>query len=63
MIPAAYSGKGYKLVANVGVIKSESWERDGSWTGVVEMPRSGRQALYDELNKLSKGQVRIELVK
>ena len=63
MIPAAYSGKGYNMVANVGVIKSESWEQDGSWTGVVEVPPSGRQALYDELNKLSKGQVHIELVR
>jgi len=61
MIPAAYTGKGYSLVANVGVIKSDAWERDGSWSGVVEIPASERQTLYDELNKLSKGQVRIEV--
>ncbi|TFF91199.1 ribosome assembly factor SBDS [Candidatus Thorarchaeota archaeon] len=63
MIPAAYSGKGYNLVAKAGVIKSESWGQDGSWTGVVELPAQKRQELYDELNKLTKGQIRIELVR
>lgn len=63
MIPAAYAGKGYNVVANTGVITEESWDRDGSWNGLVEIPASQRQELYDELNKLSKGQVRIELVR
>jgi ribosome maturation protein SDO1 len=63
MIPAAYSGKGYNLVASTGVIKSESWGQDGSWTGMVELPAQKRQELYDELNKLTKGQIRIELVR
>jgi ribosome maturation protein SDO1 len=63
MIPAAYSGKGYNLVAGTGVIKSESWGQDGSWTGMVELPAQKRQELYDELNKLTKGQIRIELVR
>lgn len=62
-IPAAYTGKGYSLVANKGVVKSDAWERDGSWSGTVEVPASERQMLYDELNKLSKGQVRIEVEK
>jgi ribosome maturation protein SDO1 len=62
-IPAAYSGKGYNLVANAGVIKSESWGNDGSWTGLLELPAQKRQELYDELNKLTKGQIRIEVVR
>lgn len=62
-IPATFSGKGYNLVAGAGVIKSESWGNDGSWTGLLELPAQKRQELYDELNKLTKGQIRIEVVR
>ncbi|MFW9962274.1 MAG: ribosome assembly factor SBDS [Candidatus Sifarchaeia archaeon] len=62
-LPASYSGKGYNMVATAGVIKSESWGQDGSWTGLVEIPAQRRQELYDELNKLTKGQIRIEVVR
>lgn len=62
-LPASFSGKGYNLVAKAGVIKSESWGQDGSWTGLVEIPAQKRQELYDELNKLTKGQIRIEVIR
>ena len=62
-IPATYSGKGYNMVSNAGVIKSESWNLDGSWTGLIELPAQKRQELYDELNRLTKGQIRIEVVR
>ncbi len=62
-IPAAFAGKGYNMVAKTGSIKSDSWEPDGSWTGLVEMPASKRQELYDDLNKLTKGQIRLEVVR
>lgn len=60
-LPAAYAGKGYNMVASAGVIKSDTWAQDGSWTGLVELPASQRQALYDDLNKYTHGQVRIEV--
>ncbi len=62
-IPAAFSGKGYNMVASAGIIKSESWEQNGSWTGLVELPASQRQSLYDDLSKLTKGQVKIDIVR
>ena len=62
-IPASFAGKGYNIVAKAGVVKSDSWGQDGSWTGLVEMPASLRQALYDDLNKLTKGQTRIDVVR
>ncbi len=62
-IPATYAGKGYNMVANAGVIKTESWNLDGSWNGLIELPAQKRQDLYDELNKLTKGQIRIEVVR
>lgn len=62
-IPATYAGKGYNMVANAGVIKSESWNLDGSWSGLLELPAQKRQGLYDELNSLTKGQIRIEVVR
>lgn len=63
IIPAAYAGKGYNMVAKTGSIKSDSWEQDGSWTGLIEIPASKRQELYDDLNKLTKGQIRLEVVR
>lgn len=60
-LPAAFAGKGYNMIASAGTIKSDSWAQDGSWTGLVEMPASQRQALYDDLNKYTHGQVRIEV--
>jgi len=62
-LPAAFSGKGYNMVAEAGVIKNESWGQDGSWTGLIEIPAQKRQELYDDLNKLCKGQVKIETVR
>lgn len=62
-LPASFSGKGYNMVATAGVIQSQSWGQDGSWTGLVEIPAQKRQELYDELNKLTKGQIRIEVVR
>lgn len=62
-LPATFTGKGYNMIASAGLIKSETWEPDGSWTGIVEIPASQRQALFDELSKLTKGQIRIELVR
>lgn len=62
-LPAAFSGKGYNMVAEAGVIKNESWAQDGSWSGLVEIPAQKRQELYDDLNKLCKGQVKIETVR
>ena len=62
-LPASFSGKGYNMVATAGVIKSQSWSQDGSWTGLVEIPAQKRQELYDELNKLTKGQIRIEVIR
>ena len=62
-LPASFSGKGYNMVAQTGVIKSQSWGQDGSWTGLVEIPAQKRQELYDELNKLTKGQIRIEVIR
>ena len=62
-LPAAHTGKGYNMIAKAGLIKEESWSQDGSWTGLIELPASERQSLYDELSKLTKGQIRIEVVR
>ncbi|MDF1540572.1 MAG: ribosome assembly factor SBDS [Candidatus Thorarchaeota archaeon] len=62
-IPAAFAGKGYNMVAQAGVIKTDTWENDGSWSGLIEIPASKRQELYDELNKLTKGQIRLDVVR
>ncbi|MEM2142325.1 MAG: ribosome assembly factor SBDS [Candidatus Thorarchaeota archaeon] len=62
-IPAAYSGKGSSIVIDAGLVRSESWNQDGSWTALVEVPVSERQRLLDELSRLTKGQAHIEVVR
>jgi ribosome maturation protein SDO1 len=54
-IPAAFAGKAHPAVKQYGKIIRESWNTDGSWTGVLEIPGGMEQELYDRLNALTRG--------
>jgi len=59
-IPADVAAKAYGVLKNMGKIASEQWGRDGSWSGVVEVPTGLHVDLVDKLNKISSGRVEIE---
>ncbi len=62
VIPAAYTGKSYSIIAENSTIMQEKWNSDGSWEGIVELPIASKQKLHDELAKLTKGQVDVQVI-
>jgi ribosome maturation protein SDO1 len=45
------------------VLRSEEWQKDGSWVGLIEMPAGMQAEFYDELNRRTHGNVETKLVK
>ena len=62
-IPAAFTAKGYNVVAQYVQIKKEEWQSDGSWVAVVSLPAGLQMELVDKLNKLTHGRVQTKLLK
>ncbi|MBD3361537.1 ribosome assembly factor SBDS [Candidatus Woesearchaeota archaeon] len=60
-IPAQYTGKSYQTVKQTGKILKESWNSDGSWTGLIEIPGGMEQELYDKLNNITHGTITAEV--
>ena len=56
-IPALYAGKSYQAVKSQSSIIKESWNNDGSWTAVVEIPAGLKIEFIEKLNSLTHGQV------
>ncbi|HVL87736.1 MAG TPA: ribosome assembly factor SBDS [Candidatus Thermoplasmatota archaeon] len=62
-LPATEVGKAYGFVKGFGLLKSEEWQKDGSWMGVVEMPAGMQTEFFDELNRKTHGNVETRLIK
>ena len=62
-IPAVYAGKGYAEVRKLGDLARESWQNDGSFLGVIEVPAGMQAEILDHLNHLTKGSVETKLLK
>lgn len=62
-IPALYAGKGYAEVRKLGDLARESWQNDGSFLGVIEIPAGMQSEILDHLNHLTKGSVETKLLK
>jgi len=62
-IPAQHIGRAYGAVKTFGAIKSESWQPDGSWSAIVEMPAGMYGPLLEKLGDLTKGNAEAEIVK
>jgi ribosome maturation protein SDO1 len=62
-IPALYAGKGYAEVRKLGDLARESWQNDGSFLGVIELPAGMQSEILDHLNHLTKGSVETKLLK
>ncbi len=56
-IPAAYAGKCYGVVRELGKLKSEQWLGDGSFACLLEIPAGLQAEVFDRLNKLTNGDV------
>lgn len=63
IVPAIYTGKGYGAIKNLGKMLKEDWLNNGSLRVVLEIPAGMQADLEDELNKLTKGEVEIKILK
>lgn len=62
VIPAAHAPKAYAAVRMLGKVLRESWNNDGSWTGVVEIPGGMEQDFYDKLNSMTRGEIQAKVL-
>jgi len=62
-LPAEQVGKAYGMCKNFGVLRSEAWQKDGSWVGAIEMPAGMQAEFYDELNRRTHGNVETKLLR
>ena len=62
-IPAEYTGKSKGTDKNIGNIKRDEWQPDGSWVAVVEVPAALQIELMEALGKDTQGNVQSKIVK
>ncbi len=62
-IPAHYAGKAHTIVKNFGEVKKEEWQKDGALIVLIELPAGSVDDFFNELNKLTKGQIESKIVK
>lgn len=55
--PPAYAPKAYPLVQKYSKILKETWNFDGSWTVLVEIPAGLKVDFLDKLNSFTHGEV------
>ena len=61
-IPAQYAGSSYGVLKKYKLLKDE-WQNDGSLVAVVEIPAGVQDEFFNELNKISHGEVESKIVK
>jgi ribosome maturation protein SDO1 len=61
-IPSQYAGKAYGTTKKLGKVLKESWETDGSWKCLLEIPGGLENELHEKLNQLTHGEAQVEVV-
>jgi len=62
-ITSEFAAKAYNIVKNLGTVTREEWLKDGSWSGVVEMPAGLYGPFIDKIGKATRGTVQAEPLK
>jgi len=63
IVPPTFSGKVYQQSKNLGEVKKSEWRNDGSLLLEIEIPAGMQNEVIDKLNKLTKGQVNISVMR
>jgi ribosome maturation protein SDO1 len=58
-IPVSYSRMAYGKIKALGKIVQESWNSDGSFSCILEIPAGQKNEVYDVLGRLTKGEAQI----
>lgn len=61
-IPAEHTGHTYGVVRQLGELKQEEWQGDGSLIVVIEIPAGMQGEVYDRLNSVTHGHVTTKLL-
>ncbi|MEM4246012.1 MAG: ribosome assembly factor SBDS [Candidatus Bathyarchaeia archaeon] len=62
-IAPEFAAKAYNIVKNLGTVTKEEWLKDGSWSGVVEMPAGLYGPFVDKIGKATRGTVQAQPLK
>ena len=63
IIPSEYAAKIYGNIIQFGKVLKDSWQDNGSWLGVIEIPGGLETDLYEKVNSLSSGNVEMKVIK
>lgn len=58
----AHASKCYSVIKQMATIVKENWLPDGGWKGRIELPAGMEADLYDKLNRITHGDIRVEKV-
>jgi len=61
-IPPQYAPKALASIKHFGAVKKEEWLNDGSWAFVIEIPAGITEEFFNELNKITKGEVQTKVL-
>ena len=61
-IPPDYASKSYGIVKNLGEIKRDEWQSDGSWIAVVIISAAMQGDLLDRLGKATQGNLQTKIL-
>ncbi len=62
-IPPDYASKSYGIVKNMGEIKRDEWQSDGSWIAVITISAAMQGDLLDRLGKATQGNLQTKIIK
>jgi ribosome maturation protein SDO1 len=62
-LPPEHAGKSNNIMHGWGELKSQAWQSDGSWIGVVEIPGGMQNEFYSHLNGRTHGDVETRILK
>jgi len=61
-IPSQYGGRSFSLLKQFGRILRDEWQNNGDLVAVVELPAGLTQDFFDELNKITHGNVETKIL-
>ncbi|MBI4177472.1 MAG: ribosome assembly factor SBDS [Candidatus Aenigmarchaeota archaeon] len=56
-IPAQYAGKASSVIRGMTTVKKDSWDGDGSYSCIIELPSGLAAEMLQRLNKITEGRI------
>lgn len=61
-VPMKYASRAVLLIRQYATIKSQTWNTDGSFNCVIELPAGMQQEFFDRINSLTHGEVGSKII-